>query len=138
VAQAPGLAEPTLFAVAFWETLAGSSEIFFNKSLSADSPQKMADQAHQAHSAQQPLLGSASQCRDYGSHANSLHGHSQEHETTVVHFSPGDPEDPRNWSRSKKWLMVGPILLIDLCQYHFTGPRLSCFGMFQNAYISDP
>lgn len=70
--------------------------------------------ADQALSAQQPLLGSASQRRDYGSHTNNLHGHSQEHGTTVVHFSAGDPEDPRNWSRSKKWLMIGPILLIDL------------------------
>lgn len=64
--------------------------------------------------ARQPLLGSASQRRDYGSHTNNLHGHGQEHGANVVHFSPGDPEDPRNWSRSKKWLMIGPILLIDL------------------------
>lgn len=68
----------------------------------------------QALSAQQPLLGSASQSQDYGSHINNLHGHDQEHGTTVVQFSPGDLLDPRNWSRSKKWLMIGPILLIDL------------------------
>jgi hypothetical protein len=65
-------------------------------------------------SAQQPLLGSASQGQGYGSHTNSLHGHGQQHGTTVVHFSPGDPQDPRNWSRAKKWLIIGPILLIDL------------------------
>lgn len=31
-----------------------------------------------------------------------------------MHFSPGDPEDPRNWPRWKKWLVIGPILIIDL------------------------
>ncbi|POS72548.1 major facilitator superfamily transporter [Diaporthe helianthi] len=70
--------------------------------------------ADQALSAQQPLLGASSQRQGYGSHASQVQGHGQEHETTVVHFSSGDPEDPRNWSRSKKWLMIGPILLIDL------------------------
>ena len=71
----------------------------------------MADQRLPAH---QPLLASASQGQDYGSNANGLHGQTQGHGTTLVHFSHGDPEDPRNWPRWKKWLMIGPILLIDL------------------------
>lgn len=70
--------------------------------------------AAQSLAAHQPLLAPASQGPDYGTHANSLHGHGQGHGTTIVHFAHGDPEDPRNWPRWKKWLMIGPILLIDL------------------------
>jgi MFS family permease len=32
----------------------------------------------------------------------------------VVEFLPGDPEDPRNWSPWRKWLMVAAIMPIDL------------------------
>ena len=32
----------------------------------------------------------------------------------IVAFSQADPGDPRNWSRVRKWLMVGAILPIDL------------------------
>jgi MFS family permease len=32
----------------------------------------------------------------------------------VVAFSPNDPEDPRQWSRLRKWLMVAAIIPIDL------------------------
>lgn len=35
-------------------------------------------------------------------------------ETTIVNFTTGDPEDPRNWATWKKWLIIGPIVLIDL------------------------
>lgn len=34
--------------------------------------------------------------------------------TTIVNFVPGDPADPRNWTPRKKWLIIGPIVLIDL------------------------
>lgn len=70
--------------------------------------------ADQTISAAQPLLASANERQNYGSHVNSQHAQRQGHGTTVVHFSHGDPEDPRNWPRWKKWLMIGPILLIDL------------------------
>ena len=33
---------------------------------------------------------------------------------TVVTFPAGDPEDPRNWSEGRKWLIVATITLIDL------------------------
>jgi len=32
----------------------------------------------------------------------------------VVAFGPNDPEDPRNWSKLRKWLMVAAIMPIDL------------------------
>jgi MFS family permease len=32
----------------------------------------------------------------------------------VITFEPNDPEDPRNWSRARKWLMVAAIVPIDL------------------------
>jgi hypothetical protein len=32
----------------------------------------------------------------------------------IVTFGKADPGDPRNWSRARKWLMVGAILPIDL------------------------
>ncbi|KAE8853534.1 hypothetical protein HRS9122_00526 [Pyrenophora teres f. teres] len=32
----------------------------------------------------------------------------------VITFEPNDPEDPRNWSRTRKWLMVAAIVPIDL------------------------
>ncbi|KAF4534551.1 MFS multidrug transporter [Lasiodiplodia theobromae] len=64
----------------------------------------------------QPLLASSNDAPSYGissskaqdtqGHDGAVHG--------VVHFAPGDPEDPRNWPRWKKWLMIGPILIIDL------------------------
>jgi len=34
--------------------------------------------------------------------------------THVVAFGPNDPEDPRNWPRLRKWLMVAAIVPIDL------------------------
>ncbi|KNG50141.1 mfs multidrug transporter [Stemphylium lycopersici] len=34
--------------------------------------------------------------------------------TNVVTFEPNDPEDPRNWSKVRKWLMVAAIVPIDL------------------------
>jgi MFS family permease len=34
--------------------------------------------------------------------------------TTVVGFTPRDPEDPRNWTSLRKWLMVAAIIPIDL------------------------
>lgn len=33
---------------------------------------------------------------------------------TVVHFLPGDPENPRNWSASRKWSIVAAITIVDL------------------------
>ncbi|KAK0650442.1 Efflux pump FUB11 [Lasiodiplodia hormozganensis] len=64
----------------------------------------------------QPLLASSNDAPSYGISSSkaqdtqgpdgAVHG--------VVHFAPGDPEDPRNWPRWKKWLMIGPILIIDL------------------------
>lgn len=70
-------------------------------------------------SSQQPLLGPTSQGQEeYGTgNSKSLdaeHGNGTTVDTTVVHFSPGDSEDPRNWPRWKKWLLIGPIVLIDL------------------------
>ncbi|KAL1879177.1 hypothetical protein Daus18300_001756 [Diaporthe australafricana] len=70
--------------------------------------------ADQTASARQPLLAPVTQDEGYGTHANRLQSQGHGHRTTVVHFSHGDPEDPRNWPRWKKWLMIGPILLIDL------------------------
>jgi MFS family permease len=32
----------------------------------------------------------------------------------IVTFGPNDPEDPRNWSRFRKWLMVAAIIPTDL------------------------
>ncbi|KAH7075919.1 major facilitator superfamily domain-containing protein [Paraphoma chrysanthemicola] len=32
----------------------------------------------------------------------------------IVAFGPGDPEDPRNWTSIRKWLMVAAIIPIDL------------------------
>lgn len=34
--------------------------------------------------------------------------------SNVVTFSHDDPEDPRNWSPLRKWLMVAAIIPIDL------------------------
>ncbi|KAF2036102.1 MFS multidrug transporter-like protein [Setomelanomma holmii] len=34
--------------------------------------------------------------------------------STVVAFAPNDPEDPRNWTPLRKWLMVAAIIPIDL------------------------
>lgn len=67
--------------------------------------------------AQEPLLGSSSgRQTSYGSE-----DHNKARDTTdrgggakIVHFSSRDPEDPRNWPRWKKWLTIGPVLLIDL------------------------
>lgn len=68
----------------------------------------------QGDSSQQPLLGHSSQGQQYGTGSNKTSGDDLEHSKTVVNFSPGDPEDPRNWPRWKKWLLIGPIVLIDL------------------------
>lgn len=68
-------------------------------------------------SAQEPLLGSSSRETGYGAQDNNnnkVHDADHSHAPKIVHFSPGDLEDPRNWPRWKKWLMIGPILLIDL------------------------
>ncbi|KUI59671.1 Caffeine resistance protein 5 [Cytospora mali] len=65
-------------------------------------------------SSEQPLLRTSSQEQDYGTGNNKTPGADLRVSTTVVHFSPGDPEDPRNWPRWKKWLLIGPIVLIDL------------------------
>lgn len=35
-------------------------------------------------------------------------------EVDTVTFPPGDPEDPRNWSRARKYAIIGSILLVDL------------------------
>ncbi|EOA91089.1 hypothetical protein ACJQWK_11354 [Exserohilum turcicum] len=32
----------------------------------------------------------------------------------IISFKPNDPEDPRNWSTARKWLMVAAIIPIDL------------------------
>jgi hypothetical protein len=32
----------------------------------------------------------------------------------IVAFSQDDPDDPRNWSSLRKWLMVAAIIPIDL------------------------
>lgn len=68
----------------------------------------------QGDPSQQPLLGSSTQEQDYGTGNNKAPRSGVRHDTTIVHFSPGDPEDPRNWPRWKKWLLIGPIVLIDL------------------------
>ncbi|KAI4933935.1 uncharacterized protein J4E92_003605 [Alternaria infectoria] len=34
--------------------------------------------------------------------------------TKVIAFEPHDPDDPRNWSKARKWLMVAAIVPIDL------------------------
>lgn len=65
--------------------------------------------------ARQPLLGSSSGRTAYlngGGESSHKSGHAQL--AKIVHFFPDDPEDPRNWPWQKKWLMIGPILLIDL------------------------
>lgn len=56
---------------------------------------------------------------------SSIEGDGRGHETEallprsdgaahVVAFGPDDPEDPRNWPNSRKWLMVAAIIPIDL------------------------
>ncbi|KAF4308183.1 Sugar transporter conserved site [Botryosphaeria dothidea] len=62
----------------------------------------------------QPLLTSNENGLHYGSNKIQETRRHDGSVVGVVHFSPGDPEDPRNWPRWKKWLMIGPILLIDL------------------------
>lgn len=62
----------------------------------------------------EPLLGSSSQQITYVDRGNESHSRDHGHPARIVHFFPGDLEDPRNWPRWKKWLMIGPILLIDL------------------------
>jgi len=32
----------------------------------------------------------------------------------IVSFTPGDPTNPRNWPRWRKWLIVGSVLFVDL------------------------
>lgn len=64
----------------------------------------MPDDTEPSH---EPLLRSLSSEPTYGIAPHS-------HAAKVVHFTPDDAEDPRNWPRWKKWLMIGPILLIDL------------------------
>lgn len=34
--------------------------------------------------------------------------------TDVITFSHNDPDDPRNWTSLRKWLMVAAIIPIDL------------------------
>lgn len=68
----------------------------------------------QGDSALQPLLEPSSQSGSYGTANNETPRTDLGHSTTIVHFSPGDPEDPRNWPRWKKWLIIGPIVFIDL------------------------
>lgn len=62
----------------------------------------------------EPLLGSSS--RQVNHDSGGVEGHKPDHSQVarIVHFHPGDPEDPRNWPWWKKWLMIGPIILIDL------------------------
>lgn len=65
----------------------------------------------------QPLLASNSNGLDYGSSDTNKVQETRLQDGSVVgvvHFPPGDPEDPRNWPRWKKWLMIGPILIVDL------------------------
>lgn len=62
----------------------------------------------------EPLLGLSNERGTYGSlddHQSHTH---EPQRTKIVHFLPGDAQDPRNWPRWRKWLMIGPILLIDL------------------------
>lgn len=65
--------------------------------------------------AREPLLGSSSGQVTYTAPIGS-EGNKTDHRqpAKIVHFFADDPEDPRNWPRWKKWLMIGPILLIDL------------------------
>lgn len=63
------------------------------------------------------LLGSSREIPNYGVGGGIAHAacdSSHDNNAKIVHFSLCDPEDPRNWPRWKKWLMIGPILLIDL------------------------
>lgn len=64
--------------------------------------------------AREPLLGSSSEQVTYTANGSETHKPDHRQPVKIVHFSAGDPEDPRNWPRWKKWLMIGPILLIDL------------------------
>jgi hypothetical protein len=62
--------------------------------------------------ASEPLLTSTSDT-SYGT-AHPAHSVIDTKDIEVVHFSANDPEDPRNWPRWRKWLIIGPIVLIDL------------------------
>ncbi|KAJ4424406.1 hypothetical protein N0V82_000927 [Gnomoniopsis sp. IMI 355080] len=64
--------------------------------------------------AREPLLGSSSGHLTYTDNGSESHKPDHPLPIKIVHFVAGDPEDPRNWPRWKKWLMIGPILLIDL------------------------
>lgn len=65
-------------------------------------------------SPQEPLLGPLSQRQEYGTDNGKSSDAALGDGATVVQFSPDDAEDPRNWPRWKKWLIIGPIVLIDL------------------------
>lgn len=67
-----------------------------------------------ADPAREPLLGSSSTQITYTDNGSDNHKRDNIRPAKIVHFFADDPEDPRNWPRWKKWLMIGPILLIDL------------------------
>lgn len=67
-----------------------------------------------ADPAREPLLGSSSTQITYTDNGSDNHKRDNAQPAKIVHFFADDPEDPRNWPRWKKWLMIGPILLIDL------------------------
>lgn len=67
-----------------------------------------------ADPAREPLLGSSGTQNTYTNNSSDTHKRNNGQPAKIVHFFADDPEDPRNWPRWKKWLMIGPILLIDL------------------------
>lgn len=67
-----------------------------------------------ADSVREPLLGSSSTQITYNNNDSDNHKRYNGQLPKIVHFAAGDPEDPRNWPWWKKWLMIGPILIIDL------------------------
>lgn len=37
---------------------------------------------------------------------NHIRAHSEDDTPILLHFSPDDADNPRNWSRSKKWMVT--------------------------------
>ncbi|KAF2713444.1 MFS general substrate transporter [Pleomassaria siparia CBS 279.74] len=64
--------------------------------------------------------------------------HSPSAEDEVVEFPPGDPEDPRNWTSVRKWLMIAAIIPIDLSvSWGASGFSPAAYDFSKEMHVSD-